>query len=247
MERYVIKVGSSSITNHEVGLNYAAINKIASQISQLRNDGAEIALVSSGAVAAGRFLLGDTGNNLVDKQVAAAFGQGEVTAAWKDAFRAHGILAAQFLLTGNDLEYPKDSLEGALQRGIPVINANDTVNDQEMRQYEVAADNDELSYYVTNVIDAGKLVLLTDVEGVLNQNGEVVSEINSDANIDQIVTTGKSKVGTGGMRSKLNVAWRAARENRNVWIANASHADVLLKIAKGDQVGTKIYRRVYEG
>jgi glutamate 5-kinase len=239
MKRYVVKVGSSSITNHEVGLNYEAINNIASQISQLRQDGAEVALVSSGAVAAGRFLLGD---EEVDKQVAAAFGQGEVTTAWSKALRTHGILAAQFLLTGNDLEYPKDSLEGALKRGIPVINANDTVNDQEMRQYEVAADNDELSYYVSNVTDAGSLVLLTDVDGVLNQDGQVISEITSDSDMDRIVINGKSKVGTGGMKSKLNVGWRAAREGRTVWIANANHDDVLLKIARGEQIGTKIHR-----
>lgn len=242
--RYVIKVGSSSITNHEVGLNYAAINKLAAQISQLRKGGTEVALVCSGAVAAGRFLLGDIAEELEDKQVAAAFGQGEVTTAWKNAFRDHGILAAQFLLTGSDLEYPKDSLSGALKRGIPVINANDTVNDKEMKQYSLAADNDELSYYVTNVLDADRYILLTDVQGVKDQNGNVISTISSDAEIDRLSFGEKSKTGTGGMESKVRVAWRAAREGRLSWIASAHEEDVLLKIARDQQVGTRFFTQM---
>ena len=239
-KRVVIKIGSSSITHHEYGLNTAFMESIAKQVSTLKRDGIEVALVSSGAVAAGRRILGDINGDLVDKQIAAMYGQPELISEWRRAFLKYGILVGQGLFTGNDLDQPKLPLLGALKMGVPVINANDPVNNEEMKRYLVAADNDQLSGFVTELIDAQKLVLLTDIDGVLDNSGHVIREINSFDDLIKIETNGKSASGTGGMMSKLDVAWVAAYNGRTAWIANAHMEDVILKIVQGESVGTKV-------
>jgi glutamate 5-kinase len=257
-ERVVIKAGSSSLTKRRgqyslkyehYGLDTQAISSVASQAAFLRlNRNCEVAIVASGAVAAGRYLLGEYKSTIEDAQVLAAFGQSELISAFTRAFARRGILTAQFLLTGHDLERPLLSLMGALKRGVAVINANDPVNDVEMRQYAVAADNDQLAGLVAKRIFARKLILLTDTDGVLdtfhsNQTIRSITSVEEYRDAMRSIESGErsSIIGTGGMGSKLRVAWESAKLGKDVWIADAKKRNVILKIMDGEQVGTHVY------
>jgi glutamate 5-kinase len=248
-KRWVIKIGSSLITNDGQGLNHQAIQAWAEQIGTLRESGKEILLVSSGAVAEGMARLGwrHRPHALHELQAAAALGQMGLVQNFESCFKKHDINTAQVLLTHEDLgnreRYlnARSTLKTLLELGaIPIINENDTVATDEIR----FGDNDTLGAMVCNLVEADTLVLLTDQHGLYdkdpryNKDAEMISE-SSACNSDLINMAGDGgALGQGGMRTKVTAAQKAARSGADTVIAYGAEADILLKIARGETIGT---------
>ncbi len=248
-KRWVIKIGSSLITNDGQGLNHQAIQSWAEQIAALRATGKEILLVSSGAVAEGMARLGwkRRPHALHELQAAAALGQMGLIQNFESCFKQHGLHTAQILLTHEDLSdrqrylNARSTLKTLLELGaIPIINENDTVATDEIR----FGDNDTLGALVCNLVEADTLVLLTDQQGLFNkdprsnENAELISE-STASNKDLLNMAGEGGVlGQGGMRTKITAAQRAARSGTNTIIASGAEKNILQKIAQGETVGT---------
>jgi len=248
-KRWVIKIGSALITNDGRGLNTQAIQSWAEQIASLRNDGKEVLLVSSGAVAEGMARLGwkRRPHALHELQAAAALGQMGLIQNFESCFKQHDIHTAQVLLTHEDLgnrqRYlnARSTLKTLLQLGaIPIINENDTVATDEIR----FGDNDTLGALVSNLVEADTLVLLTDQDGLFdkdpryNADAELISQSNADNTELLSMAGGGSPLGQGGMRTKVTAAQRAARSGATTIIASGAEKNVLQKIAKGEIIGT---------
>lgn len=247
--RWVVKVGSALLTDDGRGLDEAVIGALADQLAGLRLAGSEVVLVSSGAVAAGIVRLGWRARpHLVHHlQAAAAVGQSVLVQSYENAFKAHGIVAAQILL-GHDDVIARDrylnargTLNTLLKLGVvPVVNENDTVVTEEIR----FGDNDTLAALVANLIDADLLVLLTDQLGLYredprrNPNAELVAQSDvHDPALDGMAGEGGS-LGRGGMVTKLRAARLAARSGTETVIASGRIDGIIPRIAAGDGVGT---------
>ena len=253
----VIKVGSSLVTNNGEGLDQAAIAAWAGQIAQLVRpvDGLEarqVVLVSSGAVAEGMQRLGwkkrPTAVN--ELQAAAAVGQMGLVQMYESCFSQHGLHTAQVLLTHDDLADRKrylnarSTLRTLLAMGvIPIINENDTVVTDEIR----FGDNDTLASLVANLIEADALVILTDQSGLYsadprkNPDAQFIQHaIAGDEALEQMAGGAGSNVGTGGMITKILAAKRAARSGAHTVIASGREANVLVRLASGEAVGTHL-------
>ena len=235
-KRMIIKIGSSSITKNGDPLNLEFMSNIAQQCAQLYKAGVEIAIVSSGAVATGKKILQTTENDIIHDQVAAIYGQSILMDAWKDVFGKENINVGQVLISEDDLSKPNTPLVEGLKHGIQIINANDAVNDIEMKAYFLSSDNDKLAGHVAKFIQADTLLLLTDVDGVLDKNGIAISELHPGQELN---LTGKSDAGTGGMVSKVAVGFESSQHNIRTIIANAYEQDVILKVAREKKIGTK--------
>jgi len=250
--RIVIKVGSSLVTDGGRGLDKQAIANWAGQIARLRALGHETVLVSSGAIAEGIQRLGWTRrpNSIHELQAAAAVGQMGLVHGYEDAFRVHGLATAQVLLTHADLAdrerylNARSTLKTLLALGVvPVINENDTVVTDEIR----FGDNDTLGALVTNLIEADWLVILTDIDGLYdsdprrNPQATLLAEVSAtDARIEAMAGGAGSSVGKGGMLTKVLAARRAARSGAVTLIASGLERDVLLRLAAGESVGTRL-------
>ncbi len=248
-KRWVIKIGSSLITNDGQGLNTQAIQSWAEQIAELRAAGKEILLVSSGAVAEGMARIGwkSRPRALHELQAAAALGQMGLIQQFESCFKQHDIHTAQVLLTHEDLSNrqrylnARSTLKTLLSLGaIPIINENDTVATDEIR----FGDNDTLGALVSNLVEADTLIILTDQQGLfnkdprLNDDAELVSESNAN-NSDLLAMAGDSgSLGQGGMQTKITAAQRAARSGANTVIASGSIKNILQKISQGENVGS---------
>lgn len=233
-KRIVIKIGSSSITNNGK-LNLGVVRSVARQASLLYKLGVEILIVSSGAVACGRTVL-SLRKTKPSSQVAAIYGQNLLLGAWSRAFERYNINVGQVLISEEDLKSPNTPLVGGLKHGIQIVNANDAVNDEEMKAFFLSSDNDKLSGHIAKFIKADTLILLTNVNGVLNSDGKVITKLEQNAKIH---FGEKSSVGTGGMNSKVLVGFESANNGIQTIIANAHKKDVILEIVSGKQVGTK--------
>ena len=248
-KRWVIKIGSSLITNDGQGLNHQAIQSWAKQIADLRAAGKEVLLVSSGAVAEGMARIGwkQRPHALHELQAAAALGQMGLIQHFESCFKQHGIHTAQVLLTHEDLSNrqrylnARSTLKTLLELGaIPIINENDTVATDEIR----FGDNDTLGALVCNLVEADTMVLLTDQQGLFdkdpryNDDARLIDE--SDAgNSDLLAMAGEGgALGQGGMRTKITAAQYAARSGANTIIASGAEENILQKIAHGETVGT---------
>lgn len=248
-KRWVVKIGSSLITNDGQGLNHQAIQSWAEQIAALRSSGKEILLVSSGAVAEGMARLGwkQRPHALHELQAAAALGQMGLIQNFESCFKQHDIHTAQVLLThedmGNRQRYlnARSTLKTLLKLGaIPIINENDTVATDEIR----FGDNDTLGALVCNLVEADTLILLTDQQGLFdkdpryNDDAELISESNA-CNKKLLAMAGDGgALGQGGMRTKITAAKRAALSGANTVIAYGAEENILQKIAHGEMVGT---------
>jgi glutamate 5-kinase len=253
----VIKVGSSLVTNNGEGLDQAAIAAWASQIAQLVRpvggmEARQVVLVSSGAVAEGMQRLGwkkrPTAVN--ELQAAAAVGQMGLVQMYESCFSQHGLHTAQVLLTHDDLADRKrylnarSTLRTLLAMGvIPIINENDTVVTDEIR----FGDNDTLASLVANLIEADALVILTDQSGLYsadprkNPDAKFIQHaIAGDEALEQMAGGAGSNVGTGGMLTKILAAKRASRSGAHTVIASGREADVLVRLASGEAVGTHL-------
>ncbi len=249
-QRIVVKIGSSSLTSDEGGLNREKIAYYARELSALQEAGYQTLLVTSGAVAAGFRQIGYSKRPklLREKQAAASVGQALLMQAYNEAFAAHRIGIAQILLTRSDFSNRKrihNALmtieELLLRRIVPVINENDTVAVDELK----FGDNDTLSALVANLVKAHKLIILTDTDGLYTEDPrknanarriERVGEINDD--IFRIAGGSGSSVGTGGMRSKIEAARIAIRGGVPVFIGRASDRGDLLAAVQGHGKGT---------
>lgn len=248
--RWVIKVGSSLVTAKGQGLDRVAIADWCAQIAQLRADGKQIVLVSSGAVAEGMARLGlkKRPEVLHELQAAAAVGQMGLVRAYEAEFEKHGLRAAQILLTHEDVAdrgrylNARGTFNTLLEFGVvPVVNENDTVATDEIR----LGDNDTLGALTVNLIQADLLVILTDQDGLFdsdpcsNPDAKLVSEADlTDARLVGMAGDSKGALGRGGMRTKLNAAYTAARSGAATVIAHGRETDVLLRIARGEALGT---------
>lgn len=250
--RWVIKVGSSLVTNHGMGLDRAAIESWVEQVVALRGQGIDVILVSSGAVAEGITRLGwkKRPHALHELQAAAAVGQMGLVQLYESCFQKHGIHTAQVLLTHDDLSNRKrylnarSALRTMLDIGVvPVVNENDSVVTDEIK----FGDNDTLGALVANLIEAHLLVLLTDQKGLYTADptrdpkAVLIERAEAgDASLLKVAQAGKpGDLGRGGMYTKVLAAERAARSGTDTIIAHGKMDGVLLNIAKNeDRVGT---------
>ncbi len=251
--RIVVKLGTSTLTAGTPRLSMPHMVELARQLAALRERGAGIILVTSGAMAAGRERLGFPAlpKGLPAKQMLAAIGQPRLMALYEQVFGMYGLIPAQILLTRADLAdrrrylNSRNTLTALLDHGaIPVINENDTVATEEIR----VGDNDNLSALVANLIDADLLLLLTDQVGLYtadprsDPNAILVNEV-SEPEIPKALWEAaggtESSLGTGGMLTKLQAADLARRSGTTVIIASGETPDVLLRAATGETVGTR--------
>jgi glutamate 5-kinase len=251
--RWVIKIGSSLLTNDGQGLDVDAIGAWVEQMVALRKAGREVLLVSSGAVAEGMTRLGwgQRPRALHELQAAAAVGQMGLVQAYESRFQQFGLHTAQILLTHEDLAdrqrylNARSTLRTLLQLGvIPVVNENDTVTTDEIR----FGDNDTLAALVANLVEADLLVFLTDQDGMYegdprsNPDVRFIAESAADdAALEQMAAGTGGALGRGGMLTKVRAARRAARSGTLTLIAPGRQAGVLQHIADGEQIGTRLY------
>ncbi len=252
--RIVVKLGTSTLTAGGKGLSTPHLVDLARQISILRNQNARVVLVSSGAIAAGREVLGypTLPKHLPAKQMLAAVGQPRLMALYEQYFGIYGIHVAQVLLTRADLTdrrrflNARDTFEALLKNNIiPIVNENDTVATEEIR----FGDNDNLSAQVSNLVEADLLFLLTDQDGLYTADPRVdplaklIPEIGPQpfpSELWQAAGGSSTELGTGGMSTKLQAADLARHGGTTVVIARGSIPDVLLKLAAGESIGTRI-------
>jgi glutamate 5-kinase len=252
----VVKVGTTGITTSEGNLDEKQMQKLTREIAEATVQGDKVVLVTSGAVAAGIAELGipPKPNDVVFQQAAAATGQSVLMAKYRELFKAHGQKVAQILLTAEDLSnrasylHTCNVLKMLLKTGvIPIINENDVTSVDELRQkegYKVNfSDNDILSVLVASAIGADLIVILSDVDGLFTADPE-----EPDAQLIKIVEAitpelknslnGKSKLGRGGIQSKIKAAEIATSCGIPVVIANSRKENVLLDVLAGKDVGT---------
>ncbi|WP_018936340.1 glutamate 5-kinase [Thioalkalivibrio sp. ALJ24] len=248
--RVVVKIGSALITADGAGLDRPALQAWAHQMAALREQGLEVILVSSGAVAEGMHRLGMTErpHQLHRLQAAAAVGQMGLVQAYEREFAAHGLHAAQVLLTHDDLAdrerylNARSTMQALLTLGtIPVVNENDTVAYEEIR----LGDNDTLAALVANLVVADLLLILTDQEGLFDadprrnpQARRIAEGRASDTTLQQYVAPEFGRLGRGGMATKLFAAERAARSGTHTVIASGREERVMARVLAGEDVGT---------
>ncbi|MEE9319249.1 MAG: glutamate 5-kinase [Granulosicoccus sp.] len=251
-QRWVIKVGSSLLTAEGRGLDHTIIKQWSEQIATLLDDGCEVILVSSGSIAEGVVRLGwQTRPTAVHQlQAAAAVGQMGLIRAYEDAFRKYGRLAAQVLLTHEDLSNrrrylnARATLSSLIAHGVvPIINENDTVTTDEIR----LGDNDTLGALVANLLDADVLVLLTDQAGLFDRDprkhadAKLLERANaSDKAVRDLAGPSAGNLGRGGMTTKVLAAERAAQTGATTVIADGRESNILLRLRKGEQLGTML-------
>ncbi|MEK8129766.1 glutamate 5-kinase [Paenibacillus filicis] len=246
----VIKIGSSSLTSSEGGLNRERIEFFASELASLHLRGCPVLLVTSGAVAAGFRELGypSRPKQLHEKQASASVGQALLMQAYHEAFARHGIGVGQILLTRSDFVSRKRihnaqmTLEELLRRGmVPIINENDTVSVDELK----FGDNDTLSALVANLVRAQRLVIITDVDGLYtgdprnDANARRIDRVTEiDEDLYQLAGGSGSAVGTGGMRSKLEAARISMRGGIPLFIGRVVEPGDTLLAVDGTGKGT---------
>ncbi len=251
--RWVIKIGSSLLTDNGQAVAASAVQRWVSQMAALRARGIEVVVVSSGAVAAGMLRLGlaQRPGNLSQLQAAAAVGQLDITSLWDRALAGHQINAAQVLLTHEDAAdrqrylNARNTLRALLDWGVvPVINENDTVASDEIR----FGDNDTLAAVAVDLCSADLLVILTDQQGIYSSDPRLdpQAKLIADASIDDPVLVSAAGdsggvLGRGGMKTKLQAAQIAARGGVSTVIAGGSLDDVLVAVADGREIGTCLW------
>ena len=250
--RVVVKAGTSVLTSGPKTLNVDAVSGLVAQIATLHASGAEVILVTSGAVAAGRQNLGISHErrDIPFRQVLAAVGQSHLMHIYQQAFEGHGIRTAQALLTWKDLAdrqsylNVRNTLLALLElRVVPVLNENDVVAVDEIG--EVFGDNDRLSALVANLVDADLLAILTDTDGLYTADPRVDPDARLircvekvDADIEALAGEHRDATARGGMPTKLEAARLATSAGVAAVICNGSEGDVLVRLHRGEEVGT---------
>lgn len=255
-KRIVIKIGSSSLTHSETGrLNLRKLEVLARELSDLRNQEKDVILVSSGAVATGVAALGleEKPTELKRKQACAAVGQARLMMIYQKLFSEYNQPSAQILMTKNTMvnninrKNAQNTFNELLGLGvIPIVNENDSISTYELQNLEKFGDNDTLSAVVAALVQADLLILLSDIDGLFtddpntNPDAKFIDVVESldDELLDMGKGTSGSKVGTGGMATKLTAAQIASATGVDMVIANGSDFHVIHKITEGRNYGT---------
>lgn len=248
--RVVVKIGTSTLTYNNGKLNLFRIEKLVRELADLANQGKEIILVTSGAVGAGLDWLGSTERpkTIPEKQAVAAIGQGILMHMYEKLFAEYGQIVAQVLLTReNSVKHKlyinsRNTLLTLLKMGvIPVINENDAIAIDELK----IGDNDTLSATVATIVDADLLIILSDIEGVFTANpqndptAQLIEEITDiTPEIEELAGGAGSKLGTGGMYTKIQAAKIAVNAGVTMVIASGALEGVVRNILSGENIGT---------
>ena len=257
-KRIVVKVGSSLVTNEGRGLDEQAIGNWCRQLAVLAQQGREVIMVSSGAIAEGmrRLQWRERPQKINELQAAAAVGQMGLAQMYETKLREHGVQSAQILLTHADLAdrerylNARSTLLTLLDLGVvPVINENDTVVNDEIK----VGDNDTLGALVVNLIDADLLVILTDQRGLFtadprkDSSAKLIEQAQAgDATLERMAGGAGSAIGKGGMLTKVLAAKRAAGSGASTLIAWGRTEDVLLHLIKGLYNGTLLIANTHK-
>ena len=250
-KKIVIKIGSSTITHGATGeLNLGKMEKLVRQIADLKGEGMDVVLVSSGAIACGRHTLGLTQKprSISQKQALAALGQARLMMEYRKLFSEYDLRAAQILMTKDTIvdaalrQNAKNTFQELLRfKAVPIVNENDTISTYEIQ----FGDNDRLSALVSALIEADALLLLSDIEGLYtddphkNPNATLIPEVlQVEDCLPMAKTTSSSDVGTGGMYTKLLAGNIAVRSGVNMVIASGEDLGIIEHIMEGEEIGT---------
>ena len=250
---WVVKIGSALLTNNGKGIDKGLISEWVEQIVELKSNGIDVVLVSSGSIVEGMKRLGwkEKPSDIHKLQAAAAVGQMGLVQAYEYLFAKHKVQTAQVLLTRDNLLNSKHfenisaTLTNLLEFGtVPVINENDTVATEEIK----FGDNDTLAALVANFLSAEKLIILTDQHGVFdddprkNINANLIKKIHfNDEKLERVAGKTGGDLGSGGMYSKVMAAKQAAQTQTISNIAWGREKEVLTRIYQGEYIGTLIH------
>ena len=257
--RIVIKVGTSTLAHKGGRMNIRRVELLCKVLSDLKNAGCEILLVSSGAIGMGVGKLGLTGRpaDMPGKQAAAAVGQCELMYTYDKLFSEYNHTVAQILLTADDISDPRrsnyvhDTLERLLGWGVlPVINENDAVAIDEIGIHTTIGENDTLSAIVARLVDADLLVLLSDIDGLYtadprtNPDATLIPQVDAiTEDILALAGGAGSALGSGGMATKLKAASLAMDAGIDMMITNGEDPEILYALLEGKSVGTRFVGR----
>ncbi|WP_456274950.1 glutamate 5-kinase [Bacillus sp. AK031] len=249
-KRIVIKIGSSSLTSLHGEMSRRKLERLTDEVVRLKDDGHEVLLVSSGAVAAGYRKLGclTRPSTLPEKQAAASIGQGLLIEAYSDLFLSNGYVASQILITRSDFSdenrynNAKNTINVLLERGIiPIVNENDTVTIDRLK----FGDNDTLSAKVAGLVDADKLIILSDIDGLYNddprknKDAKLLDQVNEiTPEIEDMAGEPGSSVGTGGMRSKIDAFKISMASGIPAFLGKSGVANIIYDAVQHTATGT---------
>jgi len=249
--RIVVKVGTSTLAHSTGRLNIRHTEELVKVLSDLKNAGHEVILVSSGAIGmgVGKLSLSARPTDMSSKQACAAVGQCELMYTYDRLFSAYDHTVAQILLTGVDIEHAsrRENIQNTLTRllelgALPIINENDTISTEEI----AVGDNDTLSAVVAATTRAELLILLSDIDGLYdsdphkNPDAKLIHEVSEiDGKILSLAGGSGSELGTGGMVTKLHAAQIATEAGCEMVIANGWNPDLLYGIVEGEPIGTR--------
>lgn len=256
-ERIVVKVGTSTLTNENGKNDLRSFYNLSEILSDISNSGRDVVLVSSGAIAAGanKMNIAKRPETIAEKQAAAAVGQCSVMFLYNEYFSRFDKTIAQILLTDDDIKNTErrgnliNTFEELFKIGaIPIVNENDSVDvEQIMSPDKLFGDNDTLSALVAKMCNADKLIILSDIDGLYdedprkNSSASLITEINGD--IDKYFENAGgagTRRGTGGMITKLKAACMASENGIETYILNGRHPEKIYNILDGKSAGTKI-------
>ena len=253
--RIVIKIGTSTLCYASGRLNIRRVESLCKVISDLKNSGHEVILVSSGAIAmgTGKLSLREKPSDIPTKQAAAAVGQCELMYVYDKLFSEYNHVVAQLLMTGSDFANEErhrnftNTMARLLQMGtLPILNENDTVSTDEIK----VGDNDTLSALAAVSVGADLLILLSDINGLYTSdphtdpNAELIRDVYElTPEIMALGGEAAGRLGTGGMKTKLQAAKLCMASGCDLVIANGSTPSLLYAICEGKQAGTKFYHR----
>ncbi len=257
--RVVVKVGTSTLAHPTGCLNIRLVETLCKTLSDLKNAGHQIVLVSSGAIGmgVGKLQLGRRPSDMATKQAAAAVGQCELMYTYDKLFTEYNHTVAQVLLTGADIEDParRGNIENTLERllelgALPIINENDTVSTAEIAAVSTLGDNDTLAAIVAVSVKAGLLVLLSDIDGLYtadphrNADAALIHEVKAvTPELEALAGGAGTGQGTGGMVTKLAAARRVTAKGIPMVIANGADPLCLYDIIEGKPMGTRFLGR----
>jgi len=249
-KRVVVKIGSSSLSYPNGKINYSRLEQVAIVLSKLQAEGRQMVLVSSGATAVGAGRMGITGKPVdkVEKQALAAIGQAGLIKIYQRFFDRHDQVVAQVLLTRDAITVPvrrrnaRNTLDSLLEMNvIPIINENDTVSTEQIE----FGDNDTLSAYVAELIDADLLVILSDIDGLysgdphIDPEAKMISLVTEFSPwLESIASGSASSFGTGGMVTKIMAARICWEAGIDAVIASGEDPLVLVRLLEGEELGT---------
>ena len=249
-KRIILKIGSSSIVNEDLTVNYILLNSLMNSFKKLQDDGVQIVLVTSGAIALGRSVLGlkNKPKTMSLKQACAAIGQAKLMEEYNNVGQKYGVKCGQILLNHDDfqirtrLHFLQDCLEECLKnKVIPIINENDALAVEEIK----VGDNDTLASLLVPVIDANLLILFSDIDGFYDKNpklyedAKLINEVEKiDDDILKMAGDATSNVGTGGMQTKVNAAIMTTSVGCDMIICNSNRIGDLEAIISGEEIGT---------